>query len=111
MQDWPRLQAPADGNGVAARLEAGDVARRAGIHRTVFRVFGTSPRQEVVNLALDAVAAYFAEVRPQGPVDATLDELCDEAEDWVARSIDVKICRNYRKSIPVKSKRYGFCLA
>ena len=57
---------------------------------TVFRVFDKPSNQEVVNLALDAVAAYFAEVRPQGPVDATLDELCDEAEDWVARSIDVK---------------------
>ena len=86
-----RLQAlAADGNGVAARLERVMSPGGQAFIETVFRVFDKPSNQEVVNLALDAVAAYFAEVRPQGPVDATLDELCDEAEDWVARSIDVK---------------------
>ncbi|MEZ5585518.1 MAG: sulfur reduction protein DsrS [Sedimenticolaceae bacterium] len=86
-----RLQAlAADGNGVAARLKRVMSPGGQAFIETVFRVFDKPSNQEVVNLALDAVAAYFAEVRPQGPVDATLDELRDEAEGWVAQSIDVK---------------------
>jgi hypothetical protein len=51
---------------------------------TVFKVFEKPSNQEVVNLALDYVAAYFAAARPQGPADATLPELQAEATQWLA---------------------------
>ena len=40
--------------------------------------------QEVVNRTLDIVSDYYATIRPEGKVDATLEELEAEAEQWVA---------------------------
>ena len=48
---------------------------------TVFRVFEKPNNQDVVNLTLDYVAMYFSAARPEGPVDATLEELQSEASD------------------------------
>ena len=50
---------------------------------TVFRVFEKPSNQDVVNIALDCVAAYFAAARPEGAVDATLDALQIEADAWL----------------------------
>ncbi len=50
---------------------------------TVVKVFKKPSTQEVVNTSLDVVANYFAAARPDGMVDATLDELLADAERWV----------------------------
>lgn len=51
---------------------------------TVFKVFDKPSNQDVVNTGLDAIAAYFSAARPEGRVDATLDALQEEADDWLA---------------------------
>jgi hypothetical protein len=53
---------------------------------TVFRIFDKPSNQDVVNLALDAVADYFAAARPEGRVDATLEALQHEAAAWQAEN-------------------------
>ncbi|MCB1728164.1 MAG: sulfur reduction protein DsrS [Gammaproteobacteria bacterium] len=78
----------AAGNAVAGRLERVLSPGGQAFVETVFRVFDKPSNQDVVNLALDAIATYFAAVRPQGPVDATLDELRNEADDWMTHSDD-----------------------
>lgn len=50
---------------------------------TVLKVFEKPNNQDVVNLTLDYMAAYFSAACPQGPVDATLEELQAEAIDWM----------------------------
>ncbi|MCB1772124.1 MAG: sulfur reduction protein DsrS [Gammaproteobacteria bacterium] len=55
---------------------------------TVFRVLEKPSNQDVVNLTLDLVAAYFAAARPEGRADATLPVLEDEAAGWLAASAD-----------------------
>ncbi len=57
---------------------------------TVFRVFDKPSNQEVVNLGLHAVACYFAAVRPEGPADATIEDLVDEGADWSRNSDAVR---------------------
>lgn len=78
----------AAGNAVAGRLERVLSPGGQAFVETVFRVFDKPSNQDVVNLALDVIATYFAAVRPQGPVDATLDELRNEADDWMTHSDD-----------------------
>jgi hypothetical protein len=50
---------------------------------TVFRIFDKPSNQDVINLALDAIADYFISARPEGRADATLDELESEAAHWL----------------------------
>jgi hypothetical protein len=52
---------------------------------TMFRVFEKPSNQDVVNLGLHAVAVYFAAARPEGPADATIDDLLEEGGDWLQR--------------------------
>jgi hypothetical protein len=79
----------ASGNGLAALLLRVLSAQGQGFIETVFRVFEKPNNQDVVNLALDHVAAYFSAARPGGPVDATLDELLAEALEWLATAAEV----------------------
>ncbi len=50
---------------------------------TVFRVFEKPSNQDVVNLSLDTLAWYFLAARPEGRIDATLEQLQVEAMTWV----------------------------
>jgi hypothetical protein len=50
---------------------------------TVFRIFDKPSNQDVVNLGLDTIAWYFDAARPEGPADATLDVLQDDADRWL----------------------------
>ena len=54
--------------------------------QTALRVFDRPSNQEVVNLGLDYIAAYFAAARPEERPDATLEGLHDEAEAWARDS-------------------------
>ena len=60
---------------------------------TVFRVFDKPSNQEVVNLALLAVAAYFAKARREGPADATIEALIAEAADWLRHDAEASTLR------------------
>ena len=51
---------------------------------TLDRVLRKPSNQDVINVALDTIAEYFAAVRPDGRVDAVLEELETEAEHWLA---------------------------
>lgn len=57
---------------------------------TVFRVLEKPSDQDVVNLVLDAVAAYFSAARPEGMADETLESLQAEAVDWSDRSASAR---------------------
>ena len=57
---------------------------------TVFKVFEKPNNQDVVNLAMDYVAVYFSAARPEGPVDATLEELQSEASGWLTTAAEVR---------------------
>ncbi len=49
--------------------------------------------QDVVNAMLDVIAGYFAAVRPEGPPDRTIEELCGES-DASLRTSPVRDCLN-----------------
>ncbi len=76
----------AAGNELAALLLRVLSAPGQAFIETVFKVFEKPNNQDVVNLALDYIAAYFASARPEGPADATLEELQAESAEWLARS-------------------------
>jgi hypothetical protein len=73
----------AAGNPVADLLSRVLSAPGQAFVDTVFKVFEKPSNQDVVNLGLHAVAAYFAAVRPEGPADATIDDLIEEGGAWV----------------------------
>jgi hypothetical protein len=75
----------AAGNPLAGLLENMLSAPGQAFIETVFRVFDKPSNQEVVNLALDAVAAHMSPARPEGRVDATLEALQAESDDWLRR--------------------------
>ena len=75
----------AEGNPVAGLLARVLSAPGQAFVDTVFRVFEKPSNQDVVNLGLQAVAAYFAAARPEGPADATIDDLLEEGGDWLQR--------------------------
>jgi hypothetical protein len=77
-------------NAVAVLLLRALSAQGQAFVETVFKVFEKPNNQDVVNLALDCVAAYFAAARPEGPVDATLGELQAEAVEWLASSTEAR---------------------
>jgi hypothetical protein len=83
----PDLEALAQqGNLLAAQL-ARVLAPPGQVYlETLRRVFRKPSNQDVINTALDLIAGYFAPVRPEGRIDATLDELLAEAEDWLRSS-------------------------
>lgn len=77
------------------QVMAGEGNRLAGL---LYRVFSASGQiwlatlrqvlekpgnQDVVNWSLEVAAKYFSAARPEGLVDATLEELADEARRWV----------------------------
>lgn len=71
------------GNPLAGLLERVLAARGQAFIATVFRVFDKPSNQDVVNLTLDHIAAFFAAARPEGRPDATLEELSAEAANWL----------------------------
>ncbi len=75
----------AAGNALAGLLENMLSAPGQAFIETVFRVFDKPSNQEVVNLALDAVAAHMSPARPEGRVDATLEALQAESAGWLRR--------------------------
>ena len=75
----------AGGNLLAVLLEDMLSAPGQAFIETVFRVFDKPSNQEVVNLALDAVAAHMSPARPEGRVDATLEALRAESDEWLRR--------------------------
>lgn len=56
---------------------------------TVHKIFKKPANQEVVNSTLDCIAGYFSPIRPEGYVDATLEELSEEAEAWFQANQDI----------------------
>jgi hypothetical protein len=79
-----------EGNTLAALLLRSLSAQGQAFIETVFRVFEKPNNQDVVNLTLDYMASYFSAARPQGLIDATLDELQSEASEWVASAAEVR---------------------
>ncbi len=78
------------GNALAALLARVLAGPGQAFVQTVFQVFEKPSNQDVVNIALDVIADYFAAARPQGKVDATLAQLGDEATVWVASAADAE---------------------
>jgi len=79
----------ADGNALAGLLHRVLSAPGQAFVETVFKVFEKPNNQDVVNLALDYMAAYFSAARPQGPADETLEALQAEASYWLATAAEV----------------------
>ena len=79
------LQGLADGGNAlaAALLRVLSGPGQAWLH-TIHRIFKKPSNQDVVNITLDEMAAYFGALR-DAPVDATLEELEIEAEEWCSR--------------------------
>ncbi len=78
------------GSALAALLLRVLSARGQAFVETVFKVFEKPNNQDVVNLTLDCMAAYFGAARPEGRIDATLDELQEEAAEWLSRSSEAR---------------------
>ncbi len=78
------------GNALAGLLERALSGAGQAFIETVLRVFEKPSNQEVVNLALDVIAAYHAAARPEGRVDATWEQLRDEASQWLDTAADVE---------------------
>ena len=53
--------------------------------KTLKRVLEKPGNQDVVNRVLDVVASHFSAARPEGPADATIEELQQEAEAWLSQ--------------------------
>ena len=79
----------AEGNSLAALLLRVLSSPGQAFIETIFRVFEKPNNQDVVNLAFDHMAAYFSAARPEGPADATLEELQSEAARWVSTAVEV----------------------
>ncbi|HHH38775.1 MAG TPA: sulfur reduction protein DsrS [Sedimenticola sp.] len=78
------------GNPVAAlclRLLSGPGQAYVG---TVLRILAKPPTQEVVNTTLDQLRAYAAAVRPEGNPDLPLEQLQEEAENFLQDSNDAR---------------------
>lgn len=58
---------------------------------TLFKVWKKPGNQEVVNTSLDLLADYFSPARPEGKVDQTLEQLIEEAADWLSDSTDARL--------------------
>jgi hypothetical protein len=58
---------------------------------TLARIFEKPSNQEVVNTTLDAIAGYFAAVRPEGRVDMTLEALHEDAAVWLGTDADARL--------------------
>ena len=72
----------AQGNPAAACLSrVFSPAGQAWLH-TLYKILKKPSNQDVVNITLDEVAGYFAQLREQ-QVDATLEQLGGEAENWL----------------------------
>ncbi len=70
------------GNAVAAALaRVLSGPGQAWLH-TLYRIFKKPSNQDVVNITLDQMAAYFSALR-ETPADATLEALEAEARDWL----------------------------
>lgn len=82
-------------NPLAVLLERVLSAQGQAFVETVYRVFDKPSNQDVVNITLDTMAAYFAAARPEGPIDATLDSLHTEAADWLHREADLAPLREH----------------
>ena len=78
------------GNTLASLFERILAGTGQAFIETVFRVFEKPSNQEVVNLMLDVIAAYHAAARPEGRVDATLEQLQEEASQWLDTASDVE---------------------
>jgi hypothetical protein len=76
------------GNALAGLLAQTLSAPGQAFIATVFRVFEKPSNQDVINLALDLIAGYFAVARPEGRADETLPALEGEAAQWVLASTD-----------------------
>ncbi len=76
-------QLAASGNSVAALLDFVLSAAGQAFVETVFKIFDKPSNQDVVNLTLDTIAVNFASARPEGRIDATLEQLQAEATGWV----------------------------
>ncbi len=91
--DYAELAAlAADGNPIAGLLAQMLSAPGQAFIETVFRVFDKPSNQEVVNLALDAIAAHMSPARPEGRVDATLEALQAESADWLRSAQASALC-------------------
>jgi len=76
------------GNALAGLLAQILSAPGQAFMATVFRVFEKPSNQDVINLTLDLIAAYFAAARPEGRVDETLPGLEGEAAEWLSVSTE-----------------------
>lgn len=72
----------ADGNVVAGALQRVLGASGQAWLSTLYRIFNKPSNQDVINITLDEIAAYFTPLR-DAKVDATLEQLEAEAGEWL----------------------------
>lgn len=58
--------------------------------KTLKRVLEKPGNQDVVNRVIEVVAGYFAAARPEGPADATIEVLQEEAARWVGENAEAR---------------------
>lgn len=73
-----------EGNVLAAQLHRVLGPAGQSYLETVRRIFRKPSNQDVINTALDVIAGYFAALRPEGRADASIEQLIEEAGDWLA---------------------------
>jgi hypothetical protein len=78
-------QLAGSGNAAAAALARILGAPGQAWLQTVYKVFRKPSNQDVINITLDEIAAYFGDLRGE-PVDATLEELGEEARAWLHKA-------------------------
>ncbi len=83
-----QIVAAGNGHSVAQLLARAQSASGQLWLQTLKRVLEKPPNQDVVNAAMDVAAAYFAAARPEGRADATLEQLMQEAEQWLESQPD-----------------------
>jgi len=81
------------GNPLAALMQRVLDAPGQAFLKTALRILEKPSNQEVVNISLDAIADFFSAARPEGRIDATLEALQGEAEQWSETDESVRALR------------------
>lgn len=61
---------------------------------TLHKIFKKPTNQDVVNSTIDLIAEYFRAVRPGQDVDLTIEELTEEAQDWLSNDKEAQAIFN-----------------
>ena len=106
LSDALRVQA-ADGNKLAAVVQKMLSEKGQAFLQAVKIIMKKPSNQEVVNETLDAIRYYLAVLRPEGDPDMTMQQLRDEAEQFLSSNEEAKALLHVHEKMPaiIKSLR------